>query len=304
MTSHFRVIKWPSSKLRKKIKSPKVPEAFGELSLNRPPKFELGVRPSVISSSILPAMTDPLDDLLAKMPEPDASESEIEAFMEKVMSTPGGAELIHSFAEKITAGGSLDTMLKEEEAGSERLALKSPARFIFRIELLDTKPLVWRRLSLPADCAYVHLHHAIQDSFGWEDAHLHRFEIWEDGHRELTFSPDESEDTPDYCEVENRIIELFRENVGEFLYLYDFGDNWRHRVVIEDFVQAGVNGTSKDLKPHLHDGEGHGPPESCGGADGFADFLKGDHPFCENYEAEILEQFRNAKPDISKIAFR
>ncbi|MDB4438593.1 hypothetical protein N9195_03295, partial [bacterium] len=92
-------------------------------------------------------MTDPLDDLLAKMPDPDASEAEIEAFMQKVMTTPGGAELIHSFAEKITAGGSLDTMLKEEEEEVERKALKSPARFIFRIELLDTKPL----FQLPAN---------------------------------------------------------------------------------------------------------------------------------------------------------
>lgn len=250
-------------------------------------------------------MTDPLDDLLAKMPDPEASEAEIEAFMQKVMTTPGGAELIHSFAEKITAGGSLDTMLKEEEEEAERKALKSPARFIFRIELLDTIPLVWRRLSLPADCAYIHLHGAIQDSFGWEGSHLHRFEVWEDGHRELTFSPGfDEEGKEDYCEIENRIVDLFRENVSEFIYLYNFGDCWRHRVVIEDFVQAGVNGTSKELKPHLHDGEGHGPPEDCGGPVGFTDFLKGDHPLCENYEPEILEQFRSRKPDLSQVNFR
>lgn len=264
----------------------------------------MSVGPLVFSSLTIPVMTDPLDDLLANMPDPDAGEAEIEAFMEKVMATPGGPELIHSFAEKITAGGSLDTMLKEEEAEAERRALKSPARFVFRIELPGTKPLVWRRLSLPADCAYVHLHGAIRDAFGWEDIHEHRFEVWEDGQLELTFSADESEDSADYCESENRIVDLFRENVSEFQYLYDFKDEWRHRVVIEDFVQAGVGGTSKELKPHLHDGEGHGPPESCGGVEGFAQFLKGDHPFCEKFDPEILEQFRTGLPDLSKITFQ
>ena len=247
-------------------------------------------------------MTDPLDDLLANMPQPEASEAEIEAFMKKVMSTPGGADLIHGFAEKITAGGSLDTMLKEEKAEQEEKALKSPARFIFRIELVGTQPLIWRRLSLPADSAYVHLHQATQDAFGWQDTHDHCFEIWEDGQLEITFSS--AADSTDYCESENRILDLFRENVFEFRYLYDFKDGWKHRVVIEDFVQAGFKDTRKDLQPHLHSGEGHTPPEDCGGIPGFQKFLAGDHPLCKNYEPEILAQFKTGQPDLTQITLR
>ncbi|MFT6499220.1 MAG: hypothetical protein ACJAT6_001356, partial [Akkermansiaceae bacterium] len=103
-------------------------------------------------------MTDALDDLLQNMPGEGSSEEQIEAFMAKVMAIPGGAELIRDFSEKMTMGGSLDTMIKEKEEELEGLTLTSPARFIFRIELPGTKPLVWRRLSLPADCAYFHLH--------------------------------------------------------------------------------------------------------------------------------------------------
>lgn len=249
-------------------------------------------------------MTDPLDDLLQNMPAEGSSEAEIEAFMEKVMSTPGGPELIQDFAQKITDGGSLDTMLKEEEAKLEGFTLESPARFIFRIELLGTKPLVWRRLSLPADCAYLHLHCAIQDAFGWQDTHDHRVEVWEDGNLELTFSPDENEDSGHYCEVQNKIADLFRENISEFLYFYDSDDDWRHRIVIEEFTSAGEKGSSIGLTPHLHDGAGHCPPENCGGIHGYEDFLKGDHPLCKEYEPDVLEEFRNGKPDLSKVTFR
>jgi len=249
-------------------------------------------------------MTNPLDDLLANMPADDAPEAEKEAFVEKVMAAPEGARLIRDFASKITDGGSLDTMLKEEEARSKNRVLISPMRFIFRIELLDSIPLVWRRLSLPADCAYVHLHNAIQDAFGWQGKHLHRFEVWEEGHLELTFGPDDEEESSDYCEVENSIIDLFQENIFEFLYLYDFKDNWRHRVVIEDFVQAGLKDTNKDAKPKLHAGEGHTPPEDCGGISGAQKFLNGDHPLCQNYELDILEQFRSGQPDLTKVTFR
>ncbi len=251
-------------------------------------------------------MNQSLDDLLDSMPDENAPKEEINAFVEQVLSTPGGEDLIRDFAGKITDGGALDTMLKEEEAKLGNLKLESPARLIFRIELPQTKPLLWRRFSLPSDCTYFHLHCAIQDSFGWQDSHLHRFEIWENGRRELTFSlgrEDESLDD-DYCEIENGILDLFRENIFEFTYLYDFEEKWRHRVIIEDLVEAGIKGTSKKTTAHLHCGEGHGPPEGCGGIRGFAEFLEGRHPMCEHFDAAILEKFKTEQPDVSKIVLR
>lgn len=251
-------------------------------------------------------MTKSLDDLLDSMPDENAPEEEITAFVELVLATPGGEKLIRDFAGKIIDGGVFDTMLKEEEKKLEILKLGSPARLIFRIELLGTKPLVWRRFSLPADCAYFHLHYAIQDSFGWQDSHLHCFEVWENGKRELTFSlgfEDESR-YDDYSEVENRVLDLFRENVFEFIYVYDFEDKWRHRVVIEDFVEAGIKGTSAETAAHLHGGEGHGPPEGCGGVRGFNEFLKREHPMCDHFEEAVLEKFKTGQPDFSKIVLR
>jgi len=118
----------------------------------------------------------------------------------------------------------------------------------------------------------------------------------------LTFGS--SGDEEEYCEVENRVAELFREEVGEFLYRYDEGDNWRHRVVIEDFIGAGMKGTSEGLAPKLHGGAGHGPPEGCGGLGGFEEFLRGEHPFCERYDEGVMAEFRKGVPDFSKVVFR
>ena len=76
-------------------------------------------------------MNQSLDDLLDSMPDENAPKEEINAFVEQVLSTPGGEDLIRDFAGKITDGGALDTMLKEEEAKLGNLKLESPAAFNF-----------------------------------------------------------------------------------------------------------------------------------------------------------------------------
>lgn len=243
-------------------------------------------------------MIKSLDDWFEEMPDAGASEEEIETFMTKVMAEPGGLEMIQQMAEQLTTG--LD---KEPGETPRTLTLKSLARFVFRVELLGVKPRIWRRFSLPADCSFLHLHGAIQDSLGWEDKHLHCFELWEQGRLEVKIGRD-NEDDDEYDEVETRVMDLFEQHVGEFLYRYDFGDNWEHRVVIEDFVGAGMKETSDELSPKLHSGEGHVPPESCGGVSGFLDFLKGVHPFCEVYDQEKMEKFRKGQLDFSTVVFR
>ena len=45
-----------------------------------------------------------------------------------------------------------------------------------RIELLDTDPLVWRRVVVPEQINLHRLHELIQDVMGWADCHLYEFE--------------------------------------------------------------------------------------------------------------------------------
>ena len=49
-------------------------------------------------------MKKSLDDLLDSMPDENAPEEEVNAFVEQVLSTPGGGEVIRDFAGKITEG--------------------------------------------------------------------------------------------------------------------------------------------------------------------------------------------------------
>ena len=46
-----------------------------------------------------------------------------------------------------------------------------------RAVLRGISPLIWRRLLVHRNTSIAHLHHILQVAFGWEDVHLHRFEI-------------------------------------------------------------------------------------------------------------------------------
>ena len=47
----------------------------------------------------------------------------------------------------------------------------------FKIALKGIKPPIWRRIQVPETYTFWDLHVAIQDAMGWEDYHLHGFEL-------------------------------------------------------------------------------------------------------------------------------
>lgn len=51
-------------------------------------------------------------------------------------------------------------------------------------------------------------------------------------------------------------------------YIYDFGDYWEHKIVIEE-----VRMDQSVRSPLCLGGEGTAPPEDCGGEPGFEEFL-------------------------------
>lgn len=51
------------------------------------------------------------------------------------------------------------------------------AQIQLRIELLEMKPAVWWRVIVPAAIKLPKLHRVIQAAMGWEDVHLHEFDI-------------------------------------------------------------------------------------------------------------------------------
>lgn len=131
--------------------------------------------------------------------------------------------------------------------------------------LVGTRPAVWRRVLVAQSATLSDLHNVLQGSFGWYDCHLHEFEI--DGVRYGTDDGD-GWGPPVKDERRSRLGRIA--NVGTTIrYVYDFGDNWVHKVVVEKTLAADPNISY----PVCIAGKRACPPEDCGGTWGYEHFL-------------------------------
>lgn len=137
-----------------------------------------------------------------------------------------------------------------------------------RIELLDIEPLIWRRIVVPDSLTLLELHAIIQGAMGWRDSHLHLFEI---GERRFEIPEDDRLGLEEGSEDERRHkLRAVLSRTAEFLYVYDSGDDWRHRIVLE----SDVTPVPERYLPFCVGGERACPPEDCGGVPGYPEFLE------------------------------
>jgi hypothetical protein len=131
-----------------------------------------------------------------------------------------------------------------------------------KVTLHGAKPPIWRRLRLPASTTLAQLHQVIQVAFGWEDAHLHAFEAGGRRYSRPDFeSWDEAAD-----EGKARLLDVASRPGVRLRYIYDFGDSWRHDLLVEAIRAPDGVGHAVCLT-----GRRAGPPEDCGGVWGYAD---------------------------------
>lgn len=139
---------------------------------------------------------------------------------------------------------------------------------ILRIELLDVEPLIWRRVAVRGATNLAMLHKIIQAAMGWLDYHLWEFTV--DG---MIYGRPDSDDANWGREVKSasaiRLAKLLNSGVTTFGYVYDMGDNWEHRILVERTEAAQPNKSY----PEFLGGERRCPPEDCGGMPGYYDFL-------------------------------
>lgn len=139
---------------------------------------------------------------------------------------------------------------------------------ILRIELIDIEPLIWRRIAVRASTNLQTLHRIIQASMGWFDQHLWEFTVG----GAIYGIPDPEEhfaDRPVQRANMVKLAKLIGQGVTELSYVYDMGDDWRHRLIIE-CLKPAERGT---LYPAFLGGERCCPPEDCGGIPGYYAFL-------------------------------
>jgi hypothetical protein len=134
-----------------------------------------------------------------------------------------------------------------------------------RIQIDDVEPAIWRRVEVPLTSSLKAVHDVIQAAMLFEDYHLFQFEI---GDRRYGYPDPEWGD-----EMRNarnaRLGAILARGETRFTYTYDFGDDWRHSVVVEDVVAADP---MLDY-PRFIEGARRAPPEDVGGLPGFEEFL-------------------------------
>ncbi len=144
-----------------------------------------------------------------------------------------------------------------------------------KLTLLDTEPVIWRRI-LVDDLSTLHqLHRMIQILMGWWDYHLYQFHVngmQYHGPGDVSFLDEDIGEEASGLTLR----ELGLRKGDAFEYDYDFGDSWHMEILVERRRQT--RGQRWDL-PWLLEGERAGPPEDCGGTPGLAEILVAlEHP--------------------------
>ncbi|EEW23721.1 plasmid pRiA4b ORF-3 family protein [Rhodobacter ferrooxidans] len=146
-----------------------------------------------------------------------------------------------------------------------------------RIDLEHLEPRIWRRVEVSLTTNLRSLHEVIQAVMPWENTHLYQFTIGDRVYGEP--SPEDAAWGRKIYQAKGmRLGTLIGRGVTKFVYTYDFGDDWQHRITVES---VGVADPALDY-PVFIDGERRAPPEDVGGPPGFMDFIeavaKRSHP--------------------------
>lgn len=175
--------------------------------------------------------------------------------------------------------------------------------FQLKISLQGAKPPIWRRIQVPGSLDLARLHHVIQLAMGWQDAHLHQFLI-----DRTCYCQPEKEDTwrtsRPMDENKFTLQQLAPKLSPSFVYIYDFGDDWLHRITVEKVTEEG----DIPVQPLLLAGRRACPPENVGGIPGYMEVLEIlQDPEHERYKetkrwlGEDFDPARFQKSDIAAI---
>lgn len=171
--------------------------------------------------------------------------------------------------------------------------------FQFKIELQEITPTIWRRIQVPSNYNFWDLHVAIQDAMGWQDSHLHHFEMKGKGKQKAIHIGIPDFDRMDDLESvfpgwEIPVFMYFKELGVEAKYLYDYGDSWTHTVKLEGYIFK-----EKEMKyPVCIGGERACPPEDCGGVHGYYNVVKTlSDPANEDFEDMKVWVGKDWNPD-------
>lgn len=162
-----------------------------------------------------------------------------------------------------------------KNAGSKKGAI-----YQFKITLKGVRPPVWRRFLVPDWITLEDFNEVVEDVMGWFGLHLHEFII--NGVRYGSPDPDGDSDFDEVVDERSVTLRKLRLSVkGKIRYDYDFGDDWRHDLLLEKILPA-----DERVLPVCLKGAGACPPEDSGGPWGYQELLEVlKNPEHEDYES-------------------
>ena len=180
--------------------------------------------------------------------------------------------------------------------------------FRFRVELRDIAPSIWREIEVPGDYSFWDLHVAIQDAMGWLDYHLHAFlpadredndSEWEIG---IPCEDDPGGVRGTLASWQVPIVKHFNQVGDRIVYVYDFGDEWTHDIVLEEITPSDSGRPVTCIG-----GERACPPEDCGGPWGYQTMLEAladpGHDQHADMKSWIGDSFDAERFDPAKVGF-
>jgi hypothetical protein len=128
------------------------------------------------------------------------------------------------------------------------------------------KPAIWRQLLVSGSIKLPKLRRVLQEAMGWEGGHLHEFVFGDTSYGQP--DPDFPSDPPMLNEARVTLTAALGA-LRSFTYIYDYGDDWRHRVKVEKVLPPD----SELRSPLCLAGRNACPPEDVGGTPGYIEFL-------------------------------
>lgn len=159
------------------------------------------------------------------------------------------------------------------------------AVYQLKISLRHIRPPIWRRVLVTNDTLLNELHHLIQAAMPWYGGHLYCFNIngqeYAEPNEFNTAEPknlNELEDMfgdlgglfrepPTFDDRVYRLCDVIPDVKFKFYYVYDFGDDWQHEILVEKILDVEPD----TVYPRCIKAKRATPPEDCGGPWGYAE---------------------------------
>ncbi len=145
-----------------------------------------------------------------------------------------------------------------------------------KVTIRESHPPTWRRLRIPSNITFNDLAAIIEIAFEWCGYHLYEFEVGATLHEMGQFIavPEEEYGIENIrrktLDSEKEKIDKYFKKYKRMKFVYDFGDNWVHEIIIEKEINKKLE------HPLCIKAKSGAYPEDCGGTYGYEEYYPND----------------------------